>query len=86
MTVDLEAQVRAYTDFLDSTLQVVEAGDVISERLDGLRHSEDPARLVVPRWAVAVAAAIGALLVVGGLAVWLRAFIEDPPPVVDEPE
>ena len=68
MTLDLERQVRAYAEFLDSTLPVLDAEDAMVERIGipPVRPIQQRAvRQGVPSWVWAVVAAAVVLVVVG---------------------
>ena len=84
MSIDMKSQVRAYADFLDSTLPVLEATDAMVELIGDppvQPVQERPVRPIEPRpkpiiraqrrrgvWAAAAAVTVG--LLIGGV-VWL---------------
>ena len=87
MTVDLEAQLRDYAGYVGSLSSPVEFEEILHERI-----GPEPVRPIrvreprrhPPRWLYGVAAAVLALLLVGGVA-WLSRWGTQEAPVVTQP-
>ena len=84
MSIDMEHQVRAYAEFLDSTLPVLEAEDAIKQRLGYVPvrpPRERTLKPAVPGWAWAVGAA-ALTIIVGILAVVLLRLADEQADVI----
>ena len=85
MTVDVERQVRAYAEFLDSTLPVLEAEDAMVERIGTppvWPIQERRVRQAVPGWVWAAAAAAVVILLVGVVGLILAQQSDQPADVI----
>ncbi len=88
MTGDVRAKVREYTEYFISTVADIELDEIV-ERASRQRPGQPVGRLRpkrrTPGWVYAVAAAVGVLLVVGGVAWLTGADRETPPAISPEP-
>ena len=83
MMIDLERQVRDYAaDVIEHSAEI-DVDRLLLQPVDQELAGEYLAPR--PRWAVALAAAVSLLVLIGGLALGYRLFISDEPPVITEP-
>ena len=85
MSTDLLDQLRAYREHFDEPLPTIEAEQIIERVTRPLGSPLEPSKPRRPRWAVALAAGVVVLLLVGGIA-WLAGlFGGTTQPVIDSP-